>query len=138
MKHSVFGQNLGRDTNAKKALIRGLIAALIQRERIETTEAKAKAIKGEIDKLVTLAKKKTNASLNKLNQFFGNGDIVKMLVTLSERFGNRNSGFTRMYKTNIRKGDNAQLVIIEWSDKGKLQVKSGELSASQARRKTKE
>ncbi len=124
MKHSVFGQNLGRDTNAKKALIRGLIAALIQRERIETTESKAKAIKGEIDKLVTLAKKKTNASLNKLNQFFGNGDIVKMLVAVSERFGNRNSGFTRIYKTNIRKGDNAQLVVIEWSDKVKLQAKS--------------
>lgn len=117
MKHAVAGHNLGRDTNAKKALIRGLIAALIQRERIETTEAKAKAIKGNIDKLVNLAKKKTNASLNKLNQFFGNGDIVKMLLVISERFGTRNSGFTRVYKTTIRKGDNAQLVIIEWSDK---------------------
>lgn len=120
MKHSVAGTNLGRDTNAKKALIRGLIAALIQRERIETTEVKAKAIKGEIDKLVTLAKKKTNASMNKLNQFFGNGEIVKMLLTLSERFGARNSGFTRVYKTMIRKGDNAQLVVIEWSDKKAL------------------
>jgi large subunit ribosomal protein L17 len=137
MRHSVFGQNLGRDTNAKKALIRGLIAALIQRERIETTEAKAKAIKGEIDKLVTLAKKKTNASLNKLNQFFGNGDIVKMLMVVSERFGNRNSGFTRVYKTNIRKGDNAQLVIIEWSDKDKLQAKSEKPPASHPGGKTK-
>ena len=120
MKHSVSGSNLGRDTNAKKALIRGLIAALIQRERIETTESKAKAIKGEIDKLVTLAKKKTNASMNKLNQFFGNGEIVKMLLTLTERFGTRSSGFTRVYKTTIRKGDNAQLVIVEWSDKKTL------------------
>ncbi len=117
MKHAVSGRNLGRDTNSKKALIRGLIAALIQRERIETTEAKGKAVKGEIDKVVTLAKKGTSASLNKLREFFGNEDIVKLLVSMKERFGKRNSGFTRMFKTKIRKGDNAQLVVIEWSDK---------------------
>lgn len=117
MKHNVSGKTLGRDTNAKKALVRGLIAALIQRGRIETTESKAKAIKGEIDKLVTLAKKKTNASVNKLNEFFGVKEIVDMLLKLAESFGQRSSGFTKIYKTNIRKGDNAQLMIIEWSDK---------------------
>ncbi len=122
MKHSVAGHNLGRDTNTKKALIRGLIAALIQRERIETTEAKGKAIKGEIDKVVTMAIKGTNASLNKLREFFGNDEIVKMLVAMKERFGKRTSGFTRMYKTNVRKGDNAQLVIIEWTDTKKSQI----------------
>lgn len=117
MRHNVSGNTLNRDTNAKRALVRGLIAALIQRGRIETTEAKAKAIKGEIDKLVTLAMKKTNASVNKLNEFFGTKEIVDMLLKLVESFGKRTSGFTRMYKTNIRKGDNAQLVMIEWSDK---------------------
>lgn len=123
MKHNVTGQNLGRDTNAKKALVRGLIAALIQRGRIETTDAKAKAIKGEIDKLVTLAKKGGNASFNKLNAFFGNGEIVKMLVSLIAGFGKRTSGFTKVYKTEIRKGDNAQLVMIEWSDKKSEKLK---------------
>lgn len=117
MNHAVYGRNLGRDANAKKALIRGLIAALIQREKIETTEAKAKAVKGEIDKVVMLAKKETNSSFHKLREFFGNDNIVKMLISMRERFGKRNSGFTRMFKTSIRKGDNAQLVVIEWSDK---------------------
>ncbi len=117
MNHNISGRNLGRDTNAKKALIRGLISALIQRGRIETTEAKAKAIKGEIDKLVTLSMEKTNAAVNKLNEFFGQKEIVDMLLKLTENFGNRKSGFTRMYKTSIRKGDNAQLMMIEWSDK---------------------
>lgn len=119
MKHNVSGANLGRDTNAKKALVRGLIAALIQRGRIETTEVKAKAIKGEIDKLVTLAKKGGNSSFNKLNEFFGSGEIVKMLVSLVSKFGKRTSGFTKVYKTAIRKGDNAQLMIIEWTEKQK-------------------
>lgn len=119
MNHNISGRNLGRDTNAKKALIRGLISALIQRGRIETTEAKAKAIKGEIDKLVTLSMKKTNATLNKLNEFFGQKEIVDMLLKITENFGSRKSGFTRMYKTSIRKGDNAQLMMIEWSDKTK-------------------
>lgn len=124
MNHNVSGRNLGRDTNAKKALIRGLIAALIQRGRIETTEGKAKAIKGEIDKLVTLAIKKTNASVNKLNEFFGSKEIVDMLIKLAGGFGKRTSGFTKMYKTEIRKGDNAQLMMIEWSDKQNEKLKS--------------
>lgn len=123
MQHNISGTKLGRDTNARKALVRGLIAALIQRGRIETTESKAKAIKGEIDKLVTLAIKKTNATLNKLNEFFGQKEIVDMLLKLTEGFGKRTSGFTRVYKTSIRKGDNAQLMIIEWSDKSKKIVK---------------
>jgi large subunit ribosomal protein L17 len=123
MKHNVAGTKLGRDTNARKALVRGLIAALIQRGRIETTEAKAKAIKGEIDKLVTLALKKTNATMNKLNEFFGQKEIVDMLLKLTEGFGKRTSGFTRMYKTAIRKGDNAQLMVIEWSDKKAEELK---------------
>lgn len=120
MKHNVFGQNLNRATNSKKALIRGLISALIQRERIETTEAKAKAIKGEVDKLVVLAKKKTQSAINKLNEFFGNGEVVDKLIIITERFNSRSSGFTKTYKTSIRKGDNAQLVVIEWSDKKAL------------------
>lgn len=115
MRHNVFGRKLNRDTKSRQILFKNLITALIEKERIETTEARAKAIKGLMDKLVTKAKTKTRQSQKFIQAFLGNKDAVEKLVnSIAPKLGNRTSGFMRIMKLKTRKGDNASMVQLEF------------------------
>lgn len=120
MKKSIFGKKLKRDTNERKALFKSLITSLVLKESIRTTEAKAKAIKPEIDKLVTHAKKGTNASLQKIHGSLSHIALDKFISNVTPRFKDRNGGYTRIIKIGGRVGDEAKMVILEWVEKSEV------------------
>lgn len=118
MRKHVFGRQFKRDTNERKALFKGLINELILRESITTTEEKAKAIKGQAEKLVTKAKKRQSEAKQFLQPYLSPVAIEKMMKDLSVRFADRSGGYTRVIKLGKRMSDNASLAIIEWVEKG--------------------
>jgi len=121
MRKNVFGKQLKRDKNERTALFKGLMSSLVLNESIKTTETKAKAIRGEVEKLVTRAKKETNLAKKLLGKKLTPKAIEKMIREIAPRFKNRPGGYTRMVKLGKRFGDHAQVVIIEWVEKAKIE-----------------
>ena len=116
MKKHVFGRQLKRDANERKALFKNLLTSLVLEERIKTTEAKAKAIKGAADKLVTKAKK-ANAYKN-LHPDVNTDAVNKLIEDIAPRFAKREGGYTRILRIGKRRvADNAPMVYIEWTEK---------------------
>ncbi|OGD79112.1 50S ribosomal protein L17 [Candidatus Collierbacteria bacterium RIFOXYB1_FULL_49_13] len=110
-RHQVFGRKLGRNINQRKSLFKSLINSLIARGEISTTQAKAKAIQGLFDKLVTKAKLGTVHMRRLLHAFLQDKSAVNKLVDeLAPKFGSRGSGFTSITKLGHRRGDNAEIV----------------------------
>lgn len=126
MRHNVYGRKLGRTKNERTQLFRGLVRSLLISESITTTEAKAKAIKGLVDTLITQSKKKTSGSLREVESFIVWPDVRKKLVDeVAPRYKNRASGFTTLVKMGKRQGDGAMLVKMSLIDSSeKLKVKS--------------
>lgn len=117
-RHRVKGRKFGRNTNQRKALFKGLLNSLINEEEIKTTQTKAKAIQPLFDKLVTKAKPATVHARRLLHSFLGDKESVNKLVDdLTKRFAKRTSGFTKVTKLGLRRGDNAQIVKLEFVDK---------------------
>lgn len=109
MRHRVYGKHLSRDKNERTALFRSLVRSLILSEKIQTTEAKAKAIKGLVDKLVNQAKSTNTQRL--LAQFLVDKEAREKLVKdLAPRLGDRNSGYTSIIRLGRRQGDGAMEV----------------------------
>ncbi len=118
MKKNVFGRQFKRDANERKALFKGLMSSLVLKERIQTTEEKAKAIKGSVEKLVTRAKIKGVAATPFLLPYLHEDAAKRMITDIAPRFINRPGGYTRIMRLGKRFGDDASVVIIEWVDKG--------------------
>lgn len=115
MRHRVNKHHFNRDTKSRVALIRNLLRALIEHGSIVTTQAKAKEIKRQIDKLMTLAKTNTLANKRVLHEFFGKRDVVSTLIErIAPLFTDRNSGFTTISNFGKRRGDNAVLAQISF------------------------
>ncbi|MBI4080943.1 MAG: 50S ribosomal protein L17 [Candidatus Levybacteria bacterium] len=114
MKKNVFGRKLGRDTNERKALFKSLANALVIEERIKTTEGKAKAVRGYVEKLVTKAKKGGVHAHRLLQPHLRPDALKKMLEDVAPRFQNRQGGYTRIVKLGNRFADNAPVVLLEW------------------------
>ncbi len=115
MSHNVFGKKLNRDTGQRQALLKGLAGAIIRSESIETTEAKAKAAKDLIEKLITQAKRGSVSDLRQIESTIVSKDLIDKLVhDIAPRFKTRNGGYLRLIKTGIRAGDNASLVRMEF------------------------
>ena len=121
MRHQVSGYRLGRSTGARLALRRNLIKQFFTHERIKTTRAKAEAIRGEAEKLITLARNSASATdVEKVNarrlasSKLGDNQVIKRLFDeIAPRYANRNGGYTRMLKLGPRMGDSAEMVILE-------------------------
>lgn len=112
--HRVYGAKLGRDTDQRQALLKGLAGALIRSESIETTEAKAKAARNLIERLITQAKRGTLADVRQIEAVVVDKDLVNKLVhDIGPRFLKRSGGYLRLVKTGFRVGDNAPLVRME-------------------------
>ena len=118
MRHRLGYKKLNRTSEHRKALIKNMLNSLIKYEQIKTTLPKAKVLKPEADKIITLGKKdslqNTRALVAKL-QDIGNANKVKK--TLSKRYKDRNGGYTRIIKAGFRYGDNAPIAIIEFVDR---------------------
>ena len=113
MRHRVGGWKLGRNTEHRRALLRNLVTSLILEERIETTVPKAKALKPQVEKMITLGKKGDVAARRLAGSYLMTREAVDKLFEIAPRFGDRNGGYTRIVLTGIRKGDGGQKAIIE-------------------------
>ena len=114
MKHLKRGRKFGRERNQRRALFRNLSHALIMRERIMTTEAKAKELRPKIEKLLTAAKAGTLASRRLLAEQLPTDSAKKMATILAPRFQERPGGYVRIIKMAPRKSDSAKRALIEF------------------------
>lgn len=117
MRKNVFGRQFKRDINERKALFKGLMTSLVMHETITTTEEKAKAIRGQVERLVTKAKRRKNEARAFLQPYVSAEAVEKILINLAPRFADRPGGYTRIIKLNKRFSDNASMALIEWVDK---------------------
>ncbi len=121
MRHHISGKKLGRDKDARVALRRTLVKQLFEYERIETTRAKAEAIRGQAERLITLAKRSTNLDdAGKVHARrlaaarLSDAETVKKLFDdIAPRYANRPGGYTRLYRLGPRQGDAADMVLLE-------------------------
>jgi len=114
MRHRKAGRHLKRNTGERKALFRNLISDLIRHERIETTEAKARAIKGDAEKMITLAKRGNLHSRRLALRTVSDPDLLKKLFDeVAPRYKERPGGYTRLVKLGPRHGDAAPMVVLE-------------------------
>lgn len=118
MKHQKQGRILSRNRSQRKALFKTMLGSLILRERIRTTEAKAKELKGKVDKIINKAKKgqvesKRVAVIRDLNNLIPKEAVKKIMGEILEKFSQRTSGYSRTIKLSPRKSDGAKMAIIE-------------------------
>ena len=114
MRHRVAGRRLNRSTGMRRALFRNLLSELIRHERIRTTEAKARAIRGDAEKIMTLAKRgDLHARRQVLRTITDPGLVKKLFDELAPRYEDRPGGYTRMLKLGPRRGDAAAMVLLE-------------------------
>ncbi|MBI5029922.1 MAG: 50S ribosomal protein L17 [Chloroflexi bacterium] len=112
------GRTLGRDSSHREALFRNLITELFRHERIETTEAKAKAVRADAEKLITLAKRGDVHARRLAARTITDPAITKKLFEkLGPRYKERAGGYTRLFKVGPRLGDAAPVVIMELVDR---------------------
>ena len=114
MRHKVAGWKLGRNTAHRRSLLRNLVTSLIIEERIETTIPKAKAMRPQVEKMITLGKRGDLAARRQALAYLMTGAAVdKLFDTIGPRFGDRKGGYLRIVRTAPRKGDGAEKAFIE-------------------------
>ena len=117
MRHLNQGRKLGRTTAHRKALLRNLATALLEHERIITTEPKAKELRRVADKLVTLGKRgNLHARRRALQVVQSNAVVQKLFNEIAPRFAERQGGYTRILRLGYRPGDAAAMAVIELVD----------------------
>jgi len=118
MRHSMANKKLNRTSEHRKALLKNMLNSLIKYEQITTTLPKAKFLKPQADKIISLGKKE-NLQTTKLliSQLQDIKSANKVKKTLSKRYEKRNGGYTRIIKAGFRYGDNAPMAIIEFVDR---------------------
>ncbi len=115
MRHHDKNKKFGRETNQRKALMRSLSRALILKGRITTTEARAKALRPSVEKMVTRAKNTTLANRRILISALGNdASLVRKLETVAGNHKERPGGYIRITKVSPRKGDASPMAVIEF------------------------
>ena len=114
MRHNISGRSLGRVSGHRRALYRNLVTALLEHEKIVTTEAKAKEVRGMAEKMITLGKKSGLHSYRQALTFITDKKVAdKVFSVLGPRYQERPGGYTRMTKLEPRLGDNAPMVQLE-------------------------
>jgi large subunit ribosomal protein L17 len=127
MRHRVSGKKLGRNSGQRKALALSLTLALLKHERIRTTRAKAEFVRGKVERLITIAKRglahddpARSVHARRIAASRLNNDRVivgKLFDELAPRYESRQGGYTRLYKLEPRKGDRAEMVLLELVDR---------------------
>ena len=118
MRHGMANKRLNRTSEHRKALLKNMLNSLIKYEQIKTTLPKAKFLKPQADKIITLGKKDTLLTSKLLfSQLQNSKSATKVKKTLSKRYEKRNGGYTRIIKAGFRYGDNAPMAIIEFVDR---------------------
>ena len=122
MRHRTFGRRLNRSVSHRKSLRRNLMNELFVHERINTTEAKARAIRGDAERVISIAKRgkrigdemaMVHARRTIMRRLNNKKVVEKVVEEIAPRFENRPGGYTRMLKVGARRGDAASVVILE-------------------------
>jgi large subunit ribosomal protein L17 len=118
MRHGMANKKLNRTSEHRKALLKNMLNSLIKYEQIKTTLPKAKFLKPQAEKIITLGKKETLQTTKMLvSKLQDTKSANKVKKTLSKRYEQRNGGYTRIIKAGFRYGDNAPMAIIEFVDR---------------------
>ena len=118
MRHRLAGRKLNRTSSHRKAMFRNLAAALIKHEQIETTLPKAKELRADVDRLITLGKRGgLHARRQALSVINDTALVEKLFTVLAERYADRPGGYTRVLKAGFRYGDAAPMGVIELVDR---------------------
>ncbi len=114
MRHRNAGNKLGRNTSHRRALLRNLTTSVIVEDRVETTLAKAKAVRPLVEKMITLGK---NGDLHSRRQALSflmtDASVERLFDTVAERYKDRQGGYLRIVRTGFRKGDGGEKAFIE-------------------------
>ena len=115
MAHRIGGRKLSRKTGPRKALYKNLIVAVLRYEQIKTTEARAKEVRGQVEKVITLAKDGSLASRRRIVAELPDEPLVidKLMNEIAPKYADRTSGYTRIVKLGLRAGDAAPMVQLE-------------------------
>ena len=115
MAHRIDGRELGRKQGPRIALYRNLTVSILRYERVKTTEAKAKEVRGRVERMITLAKKGDLTARRAVIAEFPNEPLVvrKLFDEIAPKYADRQSGFTRLVRIGQRSGDAAEIVQIE-------------------------
>jgi large subunit ribosomal protein L17 len=114
MRHRRATKKLGRNTSHRRALLRNLVTSLIMEERIETTPAKAKAMRPHVEKMITLGKRgDLSARRLALGYLMTRESVERLFDSIAPRFGDRNGGYLRIIRKGWRTGDGAETVFVE-------------------------
>ncbi|BCW92969.1 MAG: 50S ribosomal protein L17 [Acidobacteriota bacterium] len=117
MRHNRAGRKLGRVSEHRRALFRNQLLSLIKHERIITTLPKAKELRPIAERMVTLGRKNSVHARRLVNRWISDRDLIKKLFSeIAPRFATRPGGYTRIVKLGPRKGDGAELAILEFVD----------------------
>jgi large subunit ribosomal protein L17 len=128
------GYKLGRLTQHRWALFRNLLVALFRHERITTTEAKAKAVRGLAEQLITLAKRENLHARRQVLSMVPDSEVVSRLFdTVAARFADRPGGYTRILKNGVRRGDAAPMVLLELVDRPEAPAEKGKTKSGDAK-----
>lgn len=127
MRHRVAGRGFGRNTNQRKALLRGLVTSLFEHLKIETTVAKAKEARQLAERLITFGKKGDLHSRRLALSSLPNKKIIsKLFGDIAPKLANRQSGYLRIVRTRIRPGDGSSIAVLEFTDYENLREKKEE------------
>ncbi|MGB3496204.1 MAG: 50S ribosomal protein L17 [Elainellaceae cyanobacterium] len=114
MRHGCRIHHLGKPADQRRALLRALTTELIRHGRIKTTKARAKAVRPEVEKMITLAKDGSLAARRQAMGYIYDKQLVHALFEgAGERYGDRQGGYTRIVRTVARRGDSSEMAIIE-------------------------
>ena len=138
MRHRIAGRKFHRNTNQRKALLRGLVVSLIDHLKIETTVAKAKEARRVAEKIITLGKKGDIHSRRLALSRIPNKDTITKLFNEIAPKIERSSGYLRVMKTRFRPGDNASMAILEFVDYDNIKGKKEEPAEKKKAKKEKE
>jgi len=131
MRHKVAGWKLGRNTSHRRSLLRNLVTSLIVEERIETTIPKAKAMRPQVEKMITLGKRGDLSARRQAAAYLMTRDAVhKLFDTIAPRFGDREGGYLRIVRAGWQKGDGAEKAFVELLGSEKLQEEKREKRAA--------
>jgi len=114
MRHRKAGSKLGRNTSHRRALLRNLVTSLILEERVETTLPKARAVRPQVEKMITLGKRgDVNARRLAAGYLMTREAVDKLFDTIAPRMGERNGGYLRIIRGGFRKGDGGEIAFVE-------------------------
>jgi len=138
MRHRKTGRKLNRTSTHRNAMFRNMVTSLLLHEQIQTTDAKAKELRGYADRMVTLGKRGTLHARRQALSFVRSRAVVKKLFEeIAPRFENRPGGYTRVVKLGVRSGDAAPMSLIELTDRGEGATSEAEKKRERRRRAAK-